>query len=49
MPTDEILFTFAHETGHYVLNHIPKGLFLAAAGMFALAVALLNRGTGIRE
>jgi len=36
MPTDEILFTFAHETGHYVLNHIPKGLFLAAAGMFAL-------------
>ena len=36
MPTDEILFTFAHETGHYVLNHIPKGLTLAAIGMFAL-------------
>lgn len=36
MPTDEILFTFAHETGHYVLNHIPKGLALAAVGMFAL-------------
>jgi STE24 endopeptidase len=36
MPTDEILFTFAHETGHYVLNHIPKGLALAAIGMFAL-------------
>jgi len=36
MPTDEILFTFAHETGHYVLNHIPKGLTLAAVGMFAL-------------
>ena len=36
MPTDQILFTFAHETGHYVLNHIPKGLALAAIGMFAL-------------
>jgi STE24 endopeptidase len=36
MPTDEILFTFGHETGHYVLNHIPKGLTLAAIGMFAL-------------
>jgi STE24 endopeptidase len=36
MPSDEILFTFAHETGHYVLNHIPKGLVLAAIGMFAL-------------
>jgi STE24 endopeptidase len=36
MPTDEILFTFAHETGHYILNHIPKGLTLAAIGMFAL-------------
>jgi STE24 endopeptidase len=36
MPMDEILFTFGHETGHYVLNHIPKGLTLAAAGMFIL-------------
>jgi len=36
MPADEILFTFGHESGHYVLNHIPKGLALAAAGMFAL-------------
>jgi STE24 endopeptidase len=36
MPTDQILFTFAHETGHYVLDHIPKGLTLAAVGMFAL-------------
>ena len=36
MPTDEILFTFAHESGHYVLNHIAKGLALGAIGMFAL-------------
>jgi Zn-dependent protease with chaperone function len=43
MPEDEILFTFAHETGHYVLNHIMKGLALAAVGMSALfwAVAQL--------
>jgi STE24 endopeptidase len=36
MPTDEILFTFAHESGHYVLNHIPKGMTLAVFGLFAL-------------
>ena len=36
MPADEILFTFAHESGHYVLDHIPKGLTMAAIGMFAL-------------
>jgi len=36
MPMDEILFTFAHETGHYVLHHIAKGLTLAAIGIFAL-------------
>jgi STE24 endopeptidase len=36
MPTDEILFTFAHESGHYVLNHIPRGLTIAAIGVFAL-------------
>ena len=26
MPDDEILFIFGHESGHYVLNHIPKML-----------------------
>lgn len=36
MPMDEILFTFGHESGHYVLNHIPKGLALGAVGVFAL-------------
>jgi len=34
MPQDEVLFTFAHESGHYVLNHIPKGLTIASIGMF---------------
>lgn len=36
MPEDEILFTFGHEAGHYVLRHIPKGLTLASVGMIAL-------------
>jgi STE24 endopeptidase len=40
MPMDEILFTFAHESGHYVLNHIVKGLTLAAIGSFALLLAV---------
>ena len=26
LPDDEILFIFGHESGHYVLNHIPKQL-----------------------
>jgi STE24 endopeptidase len=36
MPEDEVLFTFAHEAGHYVLHHIAKGLALAAIGLFLL-------------
>jgi STE24 endopeptidase len=34
IPDDEILFIFAHETGHYVLNHIPKGIAGYAMGLF---------------
>jgi len=34
IPDDEVLFIFGHESGHYVLNHIPKGIFLTAAGTF---------------
>lgn len=34
LPDDEVLFMFGHESGHYVLNHIPKGISLTAAGMF---------------
>jgi STE24 endopeptidase len=50
MPTDEILFTFAHESGHYVLNHVPKGLAIGCIGMLlffwaaaALAAFLVQR------
>lgn len=31
---NEILFTYGHEQGHYVLHHIPKGLAFAAVVFF---------------
>ena len=34
MNTPEITLVMGHETGHYVLNHIPKGLLIAAVGLF---------------
>jgi Zn-dependent protease with chaperone function len=34
IPDDEVLFIFGHESGHYVLNHIPKGLACYAVGLF---------------
>lgn len=33
VPNDEILFIFAHETGHYVLHHIVKGMAVATVLM----------------
>ncbi len=50
IPDDEILFIFGHETGHYVLHHIPKmiagyaaGLFFVYWGCAAFAAWLLRR------
>lgn len=34
LPDDEILFIFGHESGHYVLHHIPKELSGMAAALF---------------
>jgi STE24 endopeptidase len=34
IPADEVLFIFGHESGHYVLHHIPKGLAVGAVGLF---------------
>lgn len=34
IPDDEVLFVFAHETGHYVLHHIPKMLTGSAVALF---------------
>ncbi len=34
IPDDEVIFVFGHESGHYVLNHIPKMLAGLAIGLF---------------
>ncbi len=34
IPDDEVMFVFGHESGHYVLNHIPKMLVISAIGTF---------------
>jgi STE24 endopeptidase len=36
IPDDEVLFIFGHESGHYVLNHIPKQLAGSAVFLFFL-------------
>ena len=36
MPDDEVLFIFGHESGHYVLNHIPKEMAGIALGLLVL-------------
>jgi STE24 endopeptidase len=35
-PTDDILFIFGHESGHYVLNHIWKGIAFYSGMMLVL-------------
>jgi len=34
IPNDEVQFIFGHESGHYVLHHILKGLVLSAFALF---------------
>jgi Zn-dependent protease with chaperone function len=34
IPDDEIILIFGHESGHYVLNHIPKGMAITAVVLF---------------
>jgi STE24 endopeptidase len=41
LPTDEILAIYAHEQGHYVLYHIPKGIAFSA-GLTFLFFALIG-------
>jgi Zn-dependent protease with chaperone function len=36
IPNDEVLFIFGHESGHYVLHHLPKQMALAAVFFFFL-------------
>jgi STE24 endopeptidase len=54
IPDDEILFIFGHESGHYVLHHIPKMITGYAAGLLlvywisAAFAAWLIRRAGVR-
>lgn len=34
LPDDEVLFVFGHESGHYVLHHIPKLIIGMSIGLF---------------
>jgi STE24 endopeptidase len=34
IPDDEVMFVFGHESGHYVLNHIPKQIAGIAVALF---------------
>jgi Zn-dependent protease with chaperone function len=34
LPDDEVMLVFGHESGHYVLNHIPKMIVGFCAGLF---------------
>jgi STE24 endopeptidase len=34
IPDDEVMFIFGHESGHYVLNHIPKQIMGMAIALF---------------
>jgi STE24 endopeptidase len=43
--TPQIVFVAGHETGHYVLNHIPKELAISVVGLFVL-LYLGYRSTG---
>jgi STE24 endopeptidase len=50
IPDDEVLFVFGHESGHYVLNHIPKAIAIYAVALFfvywacaAVAAGLVRR------
>ena len=47
MPDDEIVFIFGHESGHYVLNHIPKMLAGMMAGLFFVFWGCSNLAQGM--
>jgi STE24 endopeptidase len=47
IPDDEILFIFGHESGHYVLHHIPKGLALTAVSLFFIYWACAGFAAGL--
>jgi STE24 endopeptidase len=50
MTPDEVLMVFGHESGHYVLGHITRGILLTFVGLFvALYLAHLAVNAAIRR
>ncbi len=47
LPDAEVMFVFGHESGHYVLNHIPKMLALIMVGLFFVFWACANLAEGM--
>jgi Zn-dependent protease with chaperone function len=47
LPEDEIVFIFGHESGHYVLNHIPKEFALDVVIFFILFLLTAKLGEWI--
>jgi Zn-dependent protease with chaperone function len=47
LPDDEVLFVFGHESGHYVLNHIPKMLAIMAVMLFFVFWACARAGEAL--
>jgi len=47
VPDDEVLFIFGHESGHYVLNHIPKYIVIFSIGLFFVYWACARFALGL--
>jgi STE24 endopeptidase len=47
IPDDEILYIFGHESGHYVLHHIVKGLIASAVFLFFVFAACARLAEGM--
>jgi Zn-dependent protease with chaperone function len=47
IPDDEVMFVFGHESGHYVLNHIPKMLVVSSIALFFIYWACAAFSTGL--
>jgi len=47
LPDDEVLFVFGHESGHYVLNHIPEMLAIMAVMLFFVFWACARAGEAL--
>jgi Zn-dependent protease with chaperone function len=47
IPDDEVQFVFGHESGHYMLNHIPKGIAIYTVALFFIYWACASVAAGL--